>query len=78
MREYIMKLIPRSVFDNLRLNDEHTFDSDTNGDTKVVKIYRNDQLIAKKKQVKRKTQYFGVKGCESFLTEDETDGDGVK
>lgn len=70
-----MKLIPRSAFDNLRLNNEHTFDSDKDGDKKIVKIYRNDQLIAKKKQVKRKVQYFGVKGYEQFLTEEDAKQD---
>jgi len=63
-----MKLIMRSVFDNLRLNDQHHYDSDRCGDTEVVRIYRDDKLIAKKKRQKKKVQYFGIKGCEEFLT----------
>ncbi len=65
-----MKLIMKSVFDNLRLNDQHTYDVDTEPFKQVVKIYRNGCLIAKKKTVKRKVQYFGIKGCEAFLTKD--------
>ena len=43
-----MKLIMRSAFDNLRLNPLHGFEIDVNGDKQVVKIFRNEQLIAKK------------------------------
>jgi len=68
-----MKLIMRSVFDNLRLNAAHSYDTDNNGDSKIVRIYRDDKLIAKKKQRKKKIQYFGIKGCEAFLTEEDAE-----
>lgn len=63
-----MKLIMKSEFDNLRLNLFHDYEADKNGDKQVVKIYCNDELIAKKTQVKKYTRYFGIKNYKDFLT----------
>jgi hypothetical protein len=62
----------KSEFDNIRLNDKHAYDSDKGSDKEVVNIYCNDKLIAKKKKVKKKIQYFGVKGYEKHLTKKES------
>lgn len=62
-----MKLIMRSEFDNLRNNDAHSYQADKNGDKQVVKIFRNDILIAKKVTVKKSIRYFGIKGYHEFL-----------
>lgn len=64
-----MKLIMKSTFDNLRLNREHSYDADKEGLRQIVRVYRDDKLIAKKKQFKKKIQYFGIKGCEQYLTD---------
>ena len=61
-----MKLIMQSEFDNLRLNDNHEYD--TCGNKRVIKIYCNDPLIAKKITQKKSIRYFGAKGYEEFLT----------
>lgn len=63
-----MKLIMRSEFDNLRLNQAHLFETDQNGDKQIVKIYCGDVLIAKKVKVKKSIRYFGVKNYKDFLT----------
>ena len=63
-----MKLIMRSEFDNLRLNDNHSYDVDTNTDKQVVKIYCGDTLIAKKITQKKSVRYFGVKQYKDYLT----------
>ena len=63
-----MKLIMRSEFDNLRLNEKHSYETDSNGDKQVVKIYYLDQLIAKKVKHKKSIRYFGVKNYQDFLT----------
>lgn len=62
-----MKLIMRSEFDNLRNNDAHSYQADKSGDKQVVKIFRNDILIAKKVTVKKSIRYFGIKGYQEFL-----------
>ena len=64
-----MKLIMRSEFDNLRLNDNHTYDTDSNGDKQVVKIYCGDTLIAKRVKHKKSIRYFGISGYQNYLTE---------
>jgi hypothetical protein len=66
-----MKLITRSAFDALRLNDQHEYDTDASGDTQIVRIYRDGQLIAKKKTQKKSVRYFGVAGYEKYLTDRE-------
>ena len=63
-----MKLIMQSEFDNLRLNDNHEYDIDTCGNKRVIKIYCNKILIAKKITMKKSIRYFGAKGYEAFLT----------
>lgn len=66
-----MKLIPKSHFDNLRLNDAHEYDSNESGGKRVVKVYAQDRLIAKavtRETVgKTKKQYFGVNGYDLHL-----------
>ncbi len=72
-----MKLIPRSHFDNLRLNDDYAYDVNSSGGKRVVKIYVDDILIAKSvsRATTRKTkkQYFGVKGYQQYLRSKEKD-----
>ncbi|OKY27989.1 hypothetical protein BI291_06455 [Thalassotalea sp. PP2-459] len=63
-----MKLIMKTEFDNLRLNTQHQYDTDSNGDKQVVKIYCGDLLIAKQVKVKKSIRYFGVKNYRDFLT----------
>jgi hypothetical protein len=48
-----MKLIMRSEFESLRLNDLNEYDADKKGDTQIVRIFRDGNLIAKKKTHKR-------------------------
>lgn len=62
-----MKLIMKTEFDNLRLNPDHSYDVNSNGDKQVVKIYRNDQLIAKKTKIKKSIRYFAIKNYQQFL-----------
>ncbi|AQS39281.1 hypothetical protein Sps_04175 [Shewanella psychrophila] len=63
-----MHLIMKSQFDDLRLNDDHEYSADDKGGKKVVKIFKDGQLIAKKIVVKRSVQYFGVTGVEELFT----------
>ncbi|WP_076407997.1 hypothetical protein [Shewanella sp. UCD-KL12] len=63
-----MHLIMKSQFDELRLNDDYEYSSDDKGGKKVVKIFKDGDLIAKKIMVKRSIQYFGVTGIEELLT----------
>ncbi len=62
-----MKLITRTEFDSLRLNELNEYDTDKNGDTHIVRIYRDGNLIAKKKVHKRSIRYFGAPGYEQYL-----------
>ncbi|MEH6824900.1 MAG: hypothetical protein V7629_13420 [Motiliproteus sp.] len=62
-----MKLITRSEFESLRLDDLNEYDADHSGDTKIVRIYRDGNLIAKKKTQKKSVRYFGVAGYEQYL-----------
>lgn len=64
-----MKLIMKTEFDNLRLNPRHSYESDSNGEKQTVKIYRDEQLIAKKIALKKSIRYFAVAGYEVFLIE---------
>ncbi|WP_342774617.1 hypothetical protein [Litorilituus sediminis] len=61
----------KTEFDNLRLNEQHSYETDSNGDKQVVKIYCNDLLIAKKVKLKKSIRYFGVKGYQNYLTIEE-------
>jgi hypothetical protein len=63
-----MQLIMKTEFDNLRLNNQHSFDSDSNGDKQVVKIYCGDRLIAKKLKQKKSVRFFGIKEYLEYLT----------
>jgi len=63
-----VKLIMKTEFDNLRLNDDHGYETDSNGDKQVVKIYCGEQLIAKKIKQKKSLRYFAIDGYEKFLT----------
>ena len=65
-----MKLIMRSEFDNLRMNPFQDYQSDVNGDKQVVKIFRNNHLIAKKITLKKSIRYFAVKGFQQFLVDE--------
>ena len=66
-----MKLIMKTEFDNLRLNQQHDYETDSNGDKQVVKIYCGDLLIAKKLKQKKSIRYFGVTNYANYLTKDE-------
>lgn len=57
----------RTEFDNLRLNDDYQFDTDTNSDKQVVKIYCKDKLIAKMIKHKKSIRYFGVPEYKDYL-----------
>jgi hypothetical protein len=63
-----MQLIMKTEFDNLRLNDKHNYDSDSNGDKQVIKIYCEDKLIAKKLKQKKSIRFFGIKEYKEYLT----------
>lgn len=63
-----MQLIMKTEFDNLRLNDRHCYNTDSNGDKHVVKIYYDEQLIAKKLTQKKSVRYFGVSDYKKYLT----------
>ncbi|TYK64378.1 hypothetical protein [Colwellia echini] len=66
-----MKLIMKTEFDNLRLNPLHDYETDSNGEKQVVKIYCGELLIAKKLKQKKSLRFFGVNGYEKYLTKDD-------
>lgn len=63
-----MKLIMKTEFDNIRNNDNHNYDSDSNGDKQVVRIYCDELLIAKKVKLKKSIRYFGINNYQEYLT----------
>jgi len=65
-----MKLIMKTEFENLRINDDHDYETDSNGDKQVVKIYCNEQLIAKKITLKKSIRFFGIDGYQKYLTQE--------
>lgn len=65
-----MKLIMKTEFDNLRENDNHCYETDTNGEKQVVKIYSGELLIAKKVKLKRSIRYFGIPTYQDYLTQE--------
>lgn len=65
-----MQLIMKTEFDNLRTNDKYSYDSDTNGDKQVVKIFCGEQLIAKKLKLKKSIRYFGISDYQKYLTKE--------
>lgn len=64
-----MKLIMKTEFDDLRLNNNHSYESDSNGDKQVIKIYCGECLIAKKVTHKKSVRYFGAANYQQFLSE---------
>lgn len=60
----------KTEFDNLRLNKAHDYETDSNGDKQVVKIYCGDLLIAKKIKLKKSTRFFGIATYQDYLTEE--------
>lgn len=63
-----MKLIMKTAFDNLRLNDEHSYKINKNTNKQVVKVYCGEQLIATMRKVKKSLRYFGINNYHDFLT----------
>lgn len=57
----------KSQFDELRLNDDFEYNADDKGGKKVVKIFKDGELIAKKVVIKNSVQYFGITGIEALL-----------
>jgi hypothetical protein len=62
----------KTAFNNLRDNANHTLDATSNGDKKVVKIYAQEALIAKKIIVKKSIRFFAINNYQQYLTS-ETD-----
>lgn len=62
----------RTEFDDLRLNDNHQFETDNNGDKQIVKIYVSEKLIAKRVKQKKSIRYFGADGYKQYLTNTES------
>ena len=58
----------KTEFDNLRLNDNHDYETDSNGDKQIVKIYCGELLIAKKIKQHKAIRFFGVSDYEQYLT----------
>jgi len=65
-----MKLIMKTEFDNLSINDNHCYDCDSNGDKTVVRIYCGERLIAKKLTQKKSIRYFGIDDYQDYLSTD--------
>lgn len=66
-----MKLIMKTEFDNLRENDNHLYETDSNGDKQVVKIYYGELLIAKRVKLKKSIRYFGINSYQEYLTQED-------
>ncbi|MFQ3209358.1 MAG: hypothetical protein ACI9HU_000847 [Colwellia sp.] len=66
-----MKLIMKTEFDNLRINSDHNYDTDSNGEKQVVKVYCGELLIAKKIKLKKSIRYFGVATYQQYLTQED-------
>lgn len=64
-----MQLIMKTEFENLQDNDNHCYDTDSNGDKQVVKIYCGELLIAKRVKLKRSLRYFGINTYKEYLTQ---------
>ena len=58
----------KTEFDNLRENDNHCYNSDSNGDKQVVRIYCGERLIAKKLTQKKSIRFFGIDGYQDYLS----------
>ena len=66
-----MKLIMKTEFDNLRLNANHDYETDRNGDKQIVKIYCGALLIAKKLKQKKSIRYFAITDYKQYLIAEE-------
>ena len=64
-----LKLIMKTEFDNLRLNDDHSYETNSNTNKQVVRIYCGDELIAKMIKQKKSIRYFGIDNYQRFLTD---------
>ena len=60
----------KTEFDNLKLNINHRVDSNTNGDKHVLKVFANNELIAKKVHVKKSIRYFAIQNYHDYLMPD--------
>jgi len=67
-----MRLIMKTEFDNLRLNQNHDYETDSNGEKQIVKIFCGKLLIAKKIKQKKSIRFFGIKGYEQYLSQEES------
>jgi len=65
-----MKLIMKTEFDNLKNNNAHSYQSDSNGDKQILKIYYQGTLIAKKIKLKKSIRYFAIEDYSSYLTDE--------
>ncbi len=63
-----MKLIMKSEFDNLRNNNNHCYNTDSNGEKQIVKIYCDELLIAKKITLKKSVRFFGINDYQTYLS----------
>ena len=66
-----MKLILKTEFENLRVNDDFSYELDNNSGKEVLKLYNGEVLIAKRitQSLRKKSiRYFGVKGYKELLT----------
>lgn len=61
----------KTEFDNLRENDNHLYETDSNGDKQVVKIYYGELLIAKRVKLKKSIRYFGINSYQNYLTQED-------
>tara|TARA_B100000809_G_scaffold77691_1_gene75553 strand:- start:2824 stop:3021 length:198 start_codon:yes stop_codon:yes gene_type:complete len=61
----------KTEFDNLRINSDHNYDTDSNGEKQVVKVYCGELLIAKKIKLKKSVGYFGVATYQQYLTQED-------
>jgi hypothetical protein len=61
----------KTEFDNLRNNPLHQYETDSNGEKQVVKIYFGELLIAKIIKLKKSIRYFGIQDYKQYLIEDD-------
>ena len=65
-----LKLIMKTEFNNLRENDNHCYDTDSNGDKQVIRVYCGELLIAKKITLKKSVRFFGINSYQQYLTQE--------
>lgn len=65
-----MKLIMKTEFDNLKDNDSQYYDTNSNGDKQVIRIYCGEVLIAKKITLKKSVRYFGIQDYQDYLSQE--------